>query len=182
MRAAGRHGAESSAGARVQMDGRARRPLGHHTPDTGPALRDRRGHNFPKRRGRAPSLLCESCWRRCQLQLGAAASAVSTAPRCKAAASPGLEQSPPGAGAATSGQSRGVPSFPPGCLRGECCGSAANPALTAGTGSRPARRRLPRRDRRSGGQSSSGGAGTGSSPGGREAALPARSRIRRARV
>lgn len=50
------------------------------------------------------------------------------------------------------------------------CGSAVNPALTAGTSSRPARRHLPRED----GQTDAGGRAPPPPPGsGRRAALPA---------
>lgn len=107
---------------RAQADREQRAPLGQGTggqgtppsaraPDTGPALRDRRGHNFPKRGSRAPSPLCQSCWRQWQLPPGAAASAVSTAPRCEIAARAGWSSPRPGPGPAGGAE---VPRSPPG--------------------------------------------------------------------
>lgn len=139
MRWPGGHGAGTPLGQGRGGQGTSPSSRASHAGHR-PALRDRREHNFPKRRGRAPSLLCQSCWRRWQLHLRAAASAVPTAPRCETSGQAGLSiPRPPGRAEGWPLPARDV--------------YTADPALPAAPGAAP-----PAEGQPGGG---SGGAGTG---------------------
>lgn len=167
MRAPGRHGAESPAGAgdRWTGDPAVRPGTTHRTP--APAAG---ATTFP----RAEAALLRSSAR--AAGGGGSSSSERRLQRCqqlRAARPPprlGRGSPRPGPGPRPAGGAEGCPAPRPGCLRGERCSSAAKPALTAGPGSRPARRRS---------RGGTGGAAEAAAPGrallGREGGGAARS-------